>query len=322
MQPPKLLSRILALAFISLTTLATLTATACKKDQSATGAEAKKAMGLYAQGFNALLADPKRLITGYFSSLPAGKDPDLSRKPSLSSSSFVPSKLKEARDAFASAKDAAPTSLASLEAPAQRALTAMDKAVALYDEAYKHYEAEAYKDDGGAKAKQLHAQLTSARKELDDAMAKMGDALSSIEDVQAADELARFADDKDYGYWFRYYNQQAKLYLTQVERAEAPADLAKLPAAAKTLAAASADLVKFTAGKGAKLHTSFRNYAERATTFDAEVAKLTRLIAAGKTFRDRELGDTYDALISAYNGLINTGNALYQVEGVHALKDE
>ena len=31
---------------------------ACDKDQSATGADAKKAMGLYAQGYNALLEDP------------------------------------------------------------------------------------------------------------------------------------------------------------------------------------------------------------------------------------------------------------------------
>ena len=36
--------------------------TACKKDPSVTGSDAKKAMGLYATGFNALLADPKGML--------------------------------------------------------------------------------------------------------------------------------------------------------------------------------------------------------------------------------------------------------------------
>src|SRR5258706_3431222 len=128
-------------------------ACACKKDEGPTGDDAKKTMGLYAKGFNALLSDPKRLIANYFSALPADKPLDFSRPPSLSSDSFVASKVKEAKEAFASAKEAAPKSLASLEPPATQAIAAIDKATKVYAEAYAYYQAEGYKDDKGDKGK-------------------------------------------------------------------------------------------------------------------------------------------------------------------------
>jgi hypothetical protein len=86
----------------------------CDKDQSATGAAAKKSMGLYAKGFNVLLKDLQDMVTGYFQSIP-DSGPTLEAKPHLfSSQSFAVSAVKEAREAFTAAKEDAPAALGSL----------------------------------------------------------------------------------------------------------------------------------------------------------------------------------------------------------------
>jgi uncharacterized protein DUF3829 len=301
--------------------IALLGPSACKKDESLTGADAKKTMGLYAKGFNALLADPKRMLSGYFSTLPADKPLDFSRKPTLFDDHFVAGKVKEAKEAFAAAKESAPKSMATLDAPAQQALAAIDKATAVYGEAYAYYQAEGYKDDKGDKGKKLHEQLIAASKEFNGALNKLSDGMSAIEDAQAADEIAKY-DDKSYSYWFRYYTQQAKLFVVALERANSPEEIGKLAAIAKTLAAANEQLAAFANGKGAALNSSFKNYYKDAVALDGEVKKLMRLVGEGKTFADRELGQAADGVTSAYNILVEMGNALYQVEGVNNLKDE
>ncbi len=307
---------------VSTILIACLAIAACKKDQSATGADAKHTVGLYAKGFNALLADPKRMISGYFSSLPANQPPDLARKPSLLGASFATSKLKEARDAFAAANEAAPESLSALHPAADAALAAADKAVTTYEAAYKYYEAESYKDDKGAGAKQLHDQMIAASRAFDAAMAKLSDGMEAIEDAQTVDEIAKYASDKDYSYWFRYYNQQSKQLVNAVSRASTPEEIAKLPAAAKAMSAVDAELSAFVAGKGTKLPSTFKSYADDATAFQAETKKLMRLLEAGKTFEDATVGQAAEAMVRAYNNLITMSNALYQVEAANVLKDE
>jgi hypothetical protein len=294
-------------------------AAACKKDQSATGADAKQAMGLYAKGFNDLLADPKRLIGDYFSSIPADKPLDFERKPSLMGSSFAASKIKEAREAFAAARDAAPESLAALAPAADAALAAADKAIAIYDTAYKYYEAETYKDDKGEQAKQLRDQMIAASKEFSGAINKLSDGMESIEDAQVADEIAKHADDKDYSYWFRFYSQQAKLVVNAVSREGSPE---KIGAAVKALAPIDDQLAAFVKAKGGKLSSSFKTYINNATSFQAATTKLMRLLDAKKPLDDREVGAAADAVIFAYNQLVSYGNSLYQIEAVKNLKDE
>jgi hypothetical protein len=283
--------------------------TACKKDPSVTGSDAKTAMGLYAKGFNALLADPKRMLSGYFSSVPPDGAPDPKRPPHFMGVGFVDGKIKEAREAFDAAKEARPESLATLDAPAQAAMAAIDKAAAAFAQVEKYYQAETYKDDKGAKAKELHGELVAADKAFTEAMRQLGDGLSKIEDEQAADELAKYADDKDYSYYFRWYTQQAKKFLNVVEAG----DKTKLPDAAKALATATGELQKFVAGKGTKLNSSFKSFADYADSFQAEATKLVR---------DGDLDKGYDAVVGAYNQIITMGNSLYQVEGVGALKDQ
>jgi len=284
--------------------------TACKKDPSVTGSDAKTAMGLYAKGFNALLADPKRMLSSYFSSVPPDGAPDpKGQPPHFMGGGFVDNKIKEAREAFAAAKEARPESLAQLDAPAQAAIAAIDKAAAAFAQVEKYYQAETFKDDKGAKAKELHGQLVAADKAFGEAMRQLGDGLSKIEDEQAADELAKYADDKDYSYYFRWYTQQAKKFLNVVEAG----DKTKLPDAAKAQAAATGELQKFVAGKGTKLNSTFKSFADYADSFQAEATKLVR---------DGDMDKGYDPVVSAYNQIITMGNSLYQVEGVGALKDQ
>ncbi len=309
------MSKIAALVFV----IVGFTA-ACKKDQSATGADSKKAMGLYAQGFNALLDDPSRLIAGYFSAMPTGEPPD-GRGPGLSDASFATSKLKDARTSFAAANEAAPESL-KLGPAAEAAITSAEAAVALYETAYKYYQAESFKDDKGAKGKQLHAQLTAASTTFDAAMSTLGASMETIEDAQMTDEVAKYAGDKGYGYWFRFYTQQAKHVVLQVTRAHSAADLAKAVTAIKALAPHDQGLAGFVSSKGPKLSSTFKNYVDRASAFQAETAKLVRLIEAGKTLEDNDVSHAADSVIGAFNGLIQMGNALYQVEAVDNLKDE
>ncbi len=297
-------------------------ACACKKDQSATGADAKRAIGLYAQGFNALLADPKRLVSGYFSSLPADKVPDATQKPSLLDAGFATSKLKEAKEAFTSAHDAAPESLASLQPAAEAALASAEKAIATYVDAYRYYEAEGFKDDKGAKGKQLHEQMIAASNAFDTGMAKLSDGMEAIEDAQTTDEIAKYASDKDYSYWFRFYSHAVKPLVVAVSRTRTPDDAAKLPAIVKSLAPIDAELAAFVAKKGAAISSSFKTYADDAIAFQGETRKLMRLLEAGKTFEDSEVDQAADAVVRAFNNLINMGNALYQIEGVNNLKDE
>ncbi|HEU0035653.1 MAG TPA: DUF3829 domain-containing protein [Kofleriaceae bacterium] len=294
-------------------------AVACKKDQSATGADAKQAMGLYAQGFNALLDDPKRLIAGYFSTIEVGEKGgiDLSRSPRLSDAGFAQRKVKEAKEAFAQAKEAAPASL-GIGPKADAAVAAAEQALATYETAFKYYQAESYKDDKGAQAAKLHEQMIAARKAFDGAMAAMGDAMDAIEDAQANDEITKYEGDKSYRYWFRFYTQQAKRFVTTLTKTSEPA---KLREAAKALAVHDAALGAFVAAKGGKLNDTFKTYAEYATSFQAEVTKLMRLVDAGKTFEDRETGEAADAVIGAYNRLVSMNNTLYQVEAVGKLED-
>lgn len=282
----------------------------CGKDPSPTGADAKRAMGLYAEGFNALLGDPNRLIDGYFQ---AGD------RPSLTSPSFAADRITQARQAFAAADDAAPPSLALVE-PAARALAASERAVAIYSEAYRYYQAGRDRDDGGAGGRAIDQRLQQARRELSTALDSLASGMEHLEDAQAADEIAKRVDDKDYGYWFRYYTQQAKRFVVALHdllRKPVAESATKLTRLAGELESVDRELAAFVAAKGTSLSRSFAGFHERAGDFRAAVDKLVRAIRT-----DAPLERTPDDVITAYNGLVTVANALAQVEAVGNLKDE
>lgn len=291
---------------------------ACKKDNSTTGEPAREAMGLYAKGFNALIADPKQMVTEYFDKLPDGPQPD--SKPRLfPRQNFGTSKISEARDAFVAAKKAAPASLANLAAPADEALVAIDKIAVTFTAAQKYYDAENYKDDNFAKGKELHGQMVEASKQFQGALNKLEDGLSVIEDQQATDELKKYAGDRGYSYWFRAYNMEAKKFLTAVERADAPEQRAALASAFAPMQKADEELAKFVEAKGTKLNASFKAYVGAAGRYNASAVKLLRLVKEAKP-DEAAVGRELDALVSSYNSLISMANSLYQLEAADALK--
>ncbi len=294
-----------------------LVAGACKKDNSTTGEPAQEAMGLYAKGFNALIGDPKQMITEYFDAIPeAGPDP--ASKPHLfPRQNFGASKIKEAREAFAKAKDAAPPALANLAPAATDAIAAIDKVSTIFTEAQKYYDAENYKDDKLARGRELHAQMLAAARQFQTAIDKLEDGLTVIEDQQAVAELAKHAD-KGYGYWFRFYNIEAKKFLGAVERASTAEQRAALATAFQPMATANDELAKFVASKGPGINGSFNAYVTQAGSFHATAVKLLRLVKE-PTPDEQAIGREMETLVSNYNNLVSMANSLYQVEGANAL---
>ena len=285
----------------------------CKKDSSATGQPAQEAMGLYAKGFNLLIGDPKQMISEYFDEFPDGPQPGT--KPRLfPRQNFGAAKITEARDAFAAAKKAAPESLAGLAAPADEAIAAMDKFATAFTAAQKYYEAENYKDDNFAKGKELHAQLVAAHDQYRAAINKLEDGLSVIEDQQAAVELAKHEKARGYSYMFRYYNIEAKKFLTAVERARTPEERAALATAGQKIAAAEEELGKFVTAKGTKINAAFKSYAGMASTYNATATKILRLVKD-----NQDPSAELQSLVSNYNSLVTMANSLYQLEDANAL---
>ena len=296
--------------------IALVAVASCKKDQSATGDDAKEAMGLYAKGYNKLLSDGNGLVERYFDTIPKA-GPKLDDKPRLFPDTFAASGIKEARASFEKANAAAPKSLEKLPPIATKLLAAADKITSIYFDAQKYYDAERYKDDKGAKAAEFHSAMLAASKEFSSAMSEMGDALSGIEDAQAADELKKYEGDKSYSYWFRYYNQQAKKFLDVAEKATDPAKLRPAYAATADAYKAIGELVK---SKGNDLNSSFGSFAHDTDSFDAAATKLLRIADEKHSLDTPEFGAAYKELVNNYNSLVNMANSLYDVEAAGGLK--
>lgn len=302
----------LSLAFL---VLAALVTGACSKDSSTTGEPAQRAMGLYAKGFNALIKDPKQMIEEYFDKIPeTGPVIEGSSKLKLfPRQNFAGNAIKTAREAFAEARSSAPATMAELATHADAALAAITKVEATFTAAQKYYDAENYQDDKLAKGTQLHTEMLAATKQFTEALGKLEAGLSKIEDDQAAVEIAKHAGAKGYSYWFRFYNAEAKKFLSAVERGEG------LDAAFAALGASTTELAAFAASKGTQLNATFKTYAGMGETFHGTATKLVRQAKAptpDEAAADRER----QALVSNYNNLVQLGNSLYDLEAAKALE--
>jgi hypothetical protein len=299
-------------------TLAGLAAACGGKDASATGEAAQQAMSLYAKGFNALVADPKKMVTDYFDAIPA-EGPAALTKPRLPAShTFVASSIKEARDAFAAAGAAAPPSMAGLAAPAERAIATIDKIQTTFTAAHGYYESDSYKDDKLARGQQLHADMVALSRDLDAAVGELEDGLTAIEDAQAATDLEAHAADKSYGYWFRFYTIEAKRFVRALEDARTAEQRAGLAAALAPLTEASQGLEAFVTGKGAGIAQAFNGYTGSARSLHALATKVVRDL--GEAEPPPTLRQDLDMLYGAYNNLITAGNSLYKVEAAGGLR--
>jgi hypothetical protein len=294
-----------------------LTLAACKKSESTTGEPAQEAMGLYAKGFNALLQDPSEMVKEYFENIPqdgpeAGSAPRLFARQGSATNA-----IKEAKDAFQAAKAAAPASLASLAPAADKTITAIDKVHATFSAAQKYYDAKDYEDDKFAKGKELHQQMVASSKEFNAAISELQNGLSQVEDQQASAELQKF-DRKDYGYWFRYFNQQAKTFVNKVEAGQAQPEEAFKP-----LDQALTDMTAML-GQKSEPNTTFKAYAGAAERFHSTAKKLVRAVKDGGDGKDAKAAQAAQqesrTLIDNYNALVSMAGSLYELEANKLLK--
>jgi hypothetical protein len=82
----------------------------------------------------------------------------------------------------------------------------------------KYYDAENFKNDAGAKGKELHAKMVSLAKSYQTGLEKLESALSEVERHQTLEELKKHEKDKSYSYWFRAFNFDANQLLKAVDK--------------------------------------------------------------------------------------------------------
>jgi len=294
-----------------------LVVSACAKNKSTTGESAQEAMGEYAEGFNVLIDDPKRMVNEYFDEIPP-EGPAPGSKPHLFP--HDPSnEIKKAKEAFVKAKQVAPASISHLAPLADGTIVAIEKVSSTFDAAVKYYAAENYKDDQYARGKELHAQMVAESTSFNEALAKLEAGLSTIEDVQATEELKKYAGAKSYSYWFRFHKMEAKKFVTAVEEAETPEQLAQLGTAFGPIEAAYNDLDAFAKAKGDSADHSFALYVKTASDFHATGTKLVRLAKDVKG-ESPELDRAVEELVNRYNNLVQGANSLFEVEAANGLK--
>ncbi len=290
-----------------------LAVTGCSKTDPITGDAARTAVGHYADGFNALIDKiGGGIVKTYFRAVPEAGPEDMSRNLLFPEQNLVSRELSEAKDAFAAGKAAAPASLAHLAGLADELMGSSEAVTAAYAEAQKYYAAENFKDDKGAGGKELHKKMLEQTARYHAAVEKMSAALDEIEDQQLAEELKQYEGNKNYKYWFRKMLSETKRFVTAVEAAEIPKEL---EAPFTRLTEANAEFAKFVAGKGGKgsLAKPFQPFVEQTDNFVVVATRLRREMAADKPDEAKIQMDS-DALVTAYNVVVELGNMLYEVE--------
>jgi hypothetical protein len=283
-----------------------------KKDESPVGETAQEAMGLYAQGFNALLEEPRRMIDEYVKKVPEdGPDP---AKPAklFPHHNRAETKIAEAKKAFDAAKSKAPPSLSKLAPLAEDAITHVNTVRTKYAAAHTYFDAENFKEDGGAKGKELHSELLAAVKAYRDAMRKLGAELSAVEDEQALAEIKKFESAKSYSYWFRFYNIRAKKFVDATQAGDADA----VTSALAPLDEAHGGLTAFAQSKTDKPNAAFKAYVAQAESFHNTAQKVARDLKEGGDKQDR----LAEQVVQNYNNLISMTNSLFELEANNALK--
>lgn len=291
------------------------------KDKGIHGDAGHETMGSYAQGYNIVIDEVPDLLKRYFENTPADGPTveSLQEKKTwlCSGMGFMEMKRKEAEKAFATAKSSANDDLKHLAPMADELWAASVEIASLSDEYCKYIQAEDYKDDKGAKAKDYHAKWTAAAEKFSAAQNKFTGALDAIEDQQMAKDIEKHGKDKGYSYWFRQFNFEAKKFIARMK-----AEPDKLSAHYAALEPVYGELSAFTKAKGAGVNTTFKSYQDAADRFFADVKKLNRAAAEAKDDEARKklVDDGVDGVIGGYNSLVGFHNTLTQLEGYDQLK--
>ena len=280
-----------------------------QSNDPAKSSAAREAMGHYAGGFNALISSPQEMIKRYMNEIPQEGPQDGKAYHLFPEHTSAETKIGEAKKEFAEAAKAAPESLKHLEPLATATIADIEKVAAVYKSVHGYYQAEDFKDDKGAKGKQLHADFLKASSAFREDIDKLENALNDIEGKQADEELKEYADKNTYSHQFRFFNRQAnKLINTKPE-----GFLAAYPAVESAYTALDA----FTQSKSPPQPT-FKAYQGAAERFFADVKKLKRAVEAKE--KEEQIDSIRDSMTSNYNSLVSLSNSLRQLEASNLLK--
>ncbi len=216
-------------------------------------------------------------------------------QPDALDSSLEP-KLKLAEEALVKAKEATPVDKPKLPKLANMLLDSTKELLTAYNKT---------RDDKSlnpeTRKRALERQLQGHRQ----AIRYFGRALDKLEDENMAAEIAALAEDKNYSYWFRHYNAEAKLMLlTALEaRGEASAAVTQLQKALRGIKA-------YAKEQGESINPDFKTYCLHAKAF-ADTAG---------HWQDTPGADSLKAMEQAFNKLIVQGNKLFGREARGTLK--
>lgn len=297
-----------------------LTGTGCSKMGSTTSDAAQTAMGHYAEGYNGLVDQiQSRIIDTYFEHIPEdGPEAMNSRLLPFPQQDFVTNSLRKAKDSFAAGKTAAPVSMQHVPALADELLSASESVTNIFSQAQQYYSAENFKDDDGAKGRELHSQMVQQTGRFREAVDAFDEAIDIIEDEQMEASLKEYEAEKSYSYWFRKMTMDAKKLVMALKTSE---EITGIDLALNQVEQTAAGLTAFVESKGGKtrINQSFQSYTDAADRFMVVVARLKR--AARRDPPDmKAVGTEADNIITNYNTMISIGNALYQLEEYDQLK--
>jgi hypothetical protein len=269
-------------------------------------------MGHYAEGFNTIIGKPHECLTEYMSKIPE-EGPEAGKKYTLfPRQNFASTALDAAKKQFAEAKKGASSKLTHLGPLADAAVADLEQIVATFAEAHKYYDAENFKDDGGAKGKELHEKMVKLAGSYQANMEKLENALSEVERQQTLAELKKYEADKGYSYWFRAFNFEANQLLKGVDKARFEKSFAKLNEIYSSLKG-------FADGKGDQLNATFKAYMTQVERFHSIATKASRTFAETPDNAEA-IAKHHDDLINAYNTMINVSNSMQELEANNLLK--
>jgi hypothetical protein len=280
-----------------------------QSNDPAKSSAAREAMSHYAEGFNALISSPQELVKRYYSEFPQEGPEDGKKYNLFPQHTSAELKIAEAKKEFAAAAKSAPDSLKHLEPLATATVADIEKVATVYKSAYGYYQAEDFKDDKGAKGKQIHTDFLKAAAAFRENIDKFETALSDIEGKQSDEELKEYADKDTYSHQFRFFNREAQKLIN----AKPENFLTAYPA----VEAAYTGLDTFSKAKGAA-QPAFKSYADAAERFYGEAKKLKRAVEAKE--KEEQLDSLRNSLINNYNTLVNISNSLKQLEANNLLK--
>ena len=173
-----------------------------------------------------------------------------------------------------------------------------------------------FKNDAGAKAKALHADLVAASEAWGKAVDALAVDLERVEDAQSNAELAKHEAGKSYGYWFRLATIRSNEFLRVARR-----DGAKAEAGLPRLEEAIAGFVAFAKDKP-NAHASFVGFGKQVDRMQQALAKLKPALAKATTpaAKAAAIEAAMENLLSIYNTMVSLHNTLVEAEGNGQLK--